>query len=119
MGKIPRRGSRAGGLRGIMAILPLAPRGVRQRRRVGSIADNYPSDLPPALLRAFVGPSATPTPGVPSLGAGVHDADRPAVASSREPERGMAGRACAASWQLELTCSVLYARGNRQSEQST
>jgi hypothetical protein len=66
--------------------------GVRQRRRVGSIADNCPSDLPPALPRALVGPSATPTPGVPSPGAGVHDADRPAVASSREPERGMAGR---------------------------
>src|SRR6478672_13907629 len=47
-------GARVGGLRGIMAILPLAPRGVRQRRQVGSIADNCPSDLPPALPRAFV-----------------------------------------------------------------
>jgi len=74
-GKDPAQGSRAGGLRGIMAILPLAPRGVRQRRRVGSIADNCPSDLPPALPRAFVGPSATPTSGVPSPGGGVDAPD--------------------------------------------
>jgi len=58
-----------------MAILPLAPHGVRQRRRVGSIADNCPSDLPPALPRAFVGPSATPTSGVPSPGGGVDAPD--------------------------------------------
>src|SRR5690242_18354795 len=47
-----------------MAILPLAPRGVRQRQQVGSIADNCPSDLPPALPRAFVAPKGS----VQSLG---------------------------------------------------
>ena len=60
----PAQGARAGDLRGIMAILPLAPRGVRQRQRVGSIADNCPSDLPPALPRAFLAPKGS----VQSLG---------------------------------------------------
>src|SRR5438477_5114343 len=42
-----RTGARVGGLRGIMAILPLAPRGVRHRRRNGSIAHSAPEDSPP------------------------------------------------------------------------